>query len=66
MIFRTLDGDFLDINSSDYSRNEDYYETIMSSVFGIKPPVVGIRDDINQLDLIYNIAMSNNVRQSKL
>jgi hypothetical protein len=66
MIFRTQDGDFVEINKDDFSKKSDYFTAIMG-VFGIKPQMVGItRDDINQLDLIYNIAMSNSVRQSRL
>lgn len=66
MIFRTqLEGDFVEINRNDYSKKSDYLEAIMN-IFNVKQQVIGIRDDVNQLDLIYNISKSNDVRPSKL
>lgn len=65
MIFRTSDGEFVEINKTDYSDKNDYMTSIMS-IFGVKPQFMGIRNDTNQLDLIYNICMSNNIRQSRL
>lgn len=55
MIFRTPDGDFLEINKSDYNNENDYNNTLMELF--LSKPFTNKKNNINQVDYINNIIL---------
>lgn len=56
MIFRTTDGEFIEINKTDFNYETDYNIALMEA-YGVKKPSFGVKSSINQVDMIYGIIL---------
>jgi hypothetical protein len=56
MIFRTTDGEFIEINKADFNYETDYNIALMEA-YGVKKPSFGVKSSINQVDMIYGIIL---------
>jgi hypothetical protein len=54
MIFRTFDGEFVELNNSDYNCINDYNNELMD-IYGIKNNTTNTTNNINQVDYIYHL-----------
>ena len=65
MIFRTTDGEFIEINKTDFNYETDYNIALMEA-YGVKKPSFGVKSSINQVDMIYGIILRQQQKQSRL